>query len=75
VTRLLPDDVWLHQFEVIEREVRIAGYAPNAATLVGALESSPLFQNVRFRAPITKATPGGLDRFELSADLRRDSAS
>lgn len=73
VTRLLPDDVWLHQFRVIEREIRIAGHAPNAAMLVGALESSPLFQNVRFRAPITKATMGGLDRFELSVDLRPET--
>jgi general secretion pathway protein L len=75
VTRLLPDDVWLHQFQVIEREIRIAGYAPNAATLVSALGSSPLFQNVRFRAPITKTTPGGLDRFELSVDLRPETSS
>lgn len=75
VTRLLPDDVWLHQFQVIEREIRIAGYAPNAATLVGALGSSPLFQNVRFRAPITKATTGSLDRFELSVDLRPEAPS
>ena len=75
VTRLLPDDTWLYQVQIIDREVRIAGYAPNAATLVGVLEASPVFTNARFRAPVTKAGTAGLDRFELSVDIRPDVAS
>lgn len=75
VTRLLPDDTWLYHVQIIDREVRIAGYAPNAATLVGVLEASPVFTNARFRAPVTKAGTTGLDRFEISVDIRPDAAS
>lgn len=72
LTAMLPDDVWAFEFQLTGKESRISGYAPDASTLIAAFEQSRLFQNPRFRAPVTRAADN-LDRFDLSFDLRAES--
>ncbi|WP_340116983.1 PilN domain-containing protein [Pelagibius sp. 7325] len=69
VTRLLPDGAWLTGFILTETEVTLSGYATNASGLVVLLEDSPLFENARFRSPVTREGQQGLERFELSSDV------
>lgn len=70
VTGLLPDNTWIVQFDIAGREVRIRGYSPSASSLIGIFDKSPMFSNARFRAPLTQGSPVGLERFDLSFDVR-----
>jgi general secretion pathway protein L len=75
LTERLPDDTWLLQLELREGELQISGYSPAASSLIGVVEGSPLFQNVRFRSPVTRDTRVGAEQFNLSAELVPDPAA
>jgi len=70
VTRILPDGAWLFDLELRGREARLHGFAPAASSLLGLFAQSPLFENARFRAPLTQGPQGGLERFDLSLDFK-----
>jgi len=70
VTRVLPDAVWVFDLEVRGKEVRMHGFAPAASSLLQLFAQSRLFENARFRAPLTQAPHGSQERFDLSMDFR-----
>jgi general secretion pathway protein L len=72
LTLRLPDDTWLFELSLRDHEVQISGYSPAASSLIGLIESSPLFENARFRSPVTQDTRIGAEQFHLSADVARD---
>ena len=65
----LPDDTWLFELSRRGHEVQISGYSPAASSLIGLIESSVLFENARFRSPVTRDTRLGVEQFNLSAEL------
>jgi general secretion pathway protein L len=75
VTRLLPDDTWLTQFEVkstgkgkdARREMLVRGESANAGRLISLLEDSKLFEQAAPRSPTTKIQPGPGEIFDLGA--------
>jgi general secretion pathway protein L len=66
VTRLLPDDTWLFRMRFFEGDVQTFGYSPAASPLIATIEESDLFQNARFRAPMTRDPRVGADRFHIA---------
>jgi general secretion pathway protein L len=78
VTKLLPDDTWLTQFEIKttargkdhRREVLLRGESANAGRLITLLEESNLFEQAAPRSPTTKIQPGPGEIFELGAQLK-----
>jgi len=78
VTRLLPDDTWLTQFEIKSvpkgkephREIMLRGESANAGRLISALEDSKLFEQAAPRSPTTKIQPGPGEVFDLGAQLK-----
>lgn len=70
VTRILPDDVWLTELEMSGGSIRLAGYAADASTLIGSLESSSSFHGAKFQAPSTRDRELGKDRFAVGADIQ-----
>lgn len=69
ITTRLPDSVWIFHLQIARREVRIAGYAADAPALISVFEASEVFENPRFRAPVTRGNTN-VDRFDLSLDIR-----
>lgn len=69
-TRLLPDDTWVSQFNLVDRTIELQGTTASAAALVGLIEASPAVAKVRFRTPITSDPVTRLERFELAVELR-----
>jgi general secretion pathway protein L len=67
VTRLLPDDTWLLQFDLKEGTLRITGYSSKALSLLELLETSQMLRGVRFTSPVALDARLGLDRFALTA--------
>lgn len=69
LTGLAPDHTWLQQLRIQEKEVRLTGLSGAASSLIGVIEQSPMFAEVRFRAPVTQDTRSGKERFTLSAGI------
>ena len=78
VSKLLPDDTWLTQFELkgvtkgkeLQREVLVRGETLNAGRLVQLFEDSQHFAQAAPRAPTTKIQPGPGEIFDLGAQLK-----
>lgn len=67
----LPDGVWLDQLRIAQGEVRLGGYAPNAAALIALLEDSPLLTRVRFETGVTQDPLRRRERFQIVAAVER----
>ena len=75
VTKTLPDDTWLTQFDVRgaakgkepRRELLLRGESANAGRLVSLLEDSKAFIDAAPRSPTTKIQPGPGEIFDLAA--------
>ena len=69
LSKLINDDTWLTHFKYTEGKLQIQGQSPNASSLIGLLEASPLFDNVRFVSPVTQDKRTGRERFQVSAEI------
>jgi general secretion pathway protein L len=78
ITRVLPDDTWLTQFELktggrgkeTQRDVYLRGESVNAGKLIALLEDSKLVELVTPRSPTTKIQGSSGEIFDLGARLR-----
>ena len=66
---LLPDGTWVEQFSVVGNEVILEGRTDSSSRLVGLLEASPLFESVKYLAPVTRDAGAGVERFNFSLRL------
>jgi general secretion pathway protein L len=70
LTRLVPTDSWVKQLSMHGRTIEIDGNSPRASDLVARVEGSAMFENPRFRSPITLAPDGKSERFDLSLNIK-----
>jgi general secretion pathway protein L len=75
LSRDLPNDVWLQQMTLQNGEIRLYGYAPEPATVINLLEASGQFENAKFRSPSTRRAGSAVDRFDISAQIRKGGGS
>jgi general secretion pathway protein L len=69
LSRALPDDAWLDRLEVEQGMVRMTGHAANAARLIGEIEASGHFTDVRFSAPTTLTQGESHESFTITARI------
>ncbi len=69
VTRILPDDTWLMQFNRKGKQLMISGYSERPSALIGLLEESEMLSKVSFRSPVTADPKMGRDRFNITATV------
>ena len=70
VTRALPDDTYLTEFELQQRKLTLSGRSAGAARLVGALAGDGAFQNPTFAAPVTRLEALHAEVFTITAEVR-----
>ena len=78
VTKLMPDDTWITQFEVKSatkgkepyREMMLKGESANAGQLVTLLEDSHEFVDAAPRSPTMKIQPGPGEIFDFAARVK-----
>jgi general secretion pathway protein L len=74
VSRLLPDNTWVQQFELRNagkgREVQITGETTSSSKLIEILEQSQLLQNSAPRGSVTRGSQPGTERFMIVAEAR-----
>lgn len=69
LSRLLPDHTWIVRLDLSDSELQVQGQSSASSTLIAIIESSPYFENVRFRSPVVQIQGTNNDRFHLSADV------
>jgi general secretion pathway protein L len=69
VTRALPDDTYLTEFELREGKLTLSGRSAAAASLIGALAIDGGFQNPAFAAPVTRLEAVHAEVFTIVADV------
>ncbi len=68
MTRLLPNSVWLNQFDVTRGQVTIAGQADQAAPLLKLIDGSPWFEGSEFIGPPMRAQDGEAFRIRTNRE-------
>ncbi len=58
MTRILPPPTWVNSLEVGREQVTVIGETPQAAPLLQAIDSSPLFEKSEFVQPPTRLAAG-----------------
>jgi general secretion pathway protein L len=66
LTRLLPDSVQVLDLKIEGRAVEFSGIASNATDLIGLLEGSDAFKNVKFASPVIRKSETGVERFDIT---------
>lgn len=74
VTRVVPDQAYLARLDWRDGTLQLEGYAEAAASLIGLLDRSPLFQTPQFRSPVTPDRRTGLERFHVSLELAAEES-
>lgn len=72
LTRSLPDTTWLYRLRLIDEELQTFGYSPGASALIGLIESSNLFSNAQFRAPLTRDQRLDAEQFHIAFQVKRE---
>lgn len=69
LSALLPQNTWLERLELNGNRLELRGESGAALALIDALEGSPEFSAVRFKAPVSRNKDTGHDRFHLEANV------
>lgn len=70
LTRLVPTDTWIYDFQLNGTHAHIRGFSRAASALLPLFERSALFKDAQFQAPLTQGPQPGLERFDLSFELK-----
>ena len=74
VSRILPDHTWITRLNMTETELQMQGQSSAASSLIGIIESSPWFENVRFGSPVVQIAGTDNDRVHIVATVVRKRA-
>lgn len=66
VAQRLPDGAWLTELRLTGEALMLTGHAAAPDALIGMLGASPIFQEVRFAAPVTRGGREGADRVQIA---------
>ncbi|HRD65353.1 MAG TPA: PilN domain-containing protein [Candidatus Competibacter sp.] len=72
LTSILPDDTWLERLQIKGDTAQLIGQSAKASALVGAVESSKLFNGAGFASPVTTDPRTGKERFVLGARIGKE---
>jgi general secretion pathway protein L len=70
VSKVLGDDTWVSRLQYSNNTLQLTGQSGSASNIIGALEETRFFYNVKFTSPVTKDSRTGLDRFRISSSVK-----
>ena len=71
VTRILPDDTYLTDFSLRERQMSISGRSASAPRLITGLSADPAIHDTAFAAPVTRVEGATSDVFSIKAGIAK----
>jgi len=69
LTRILPDDIWLQQFQLQGSDLRIRGQADGSQRVIGLLAESELFESPEITGAISIDPRSGQERFHSQVQV------
>jgi general secretion pathway protein L len=69
VTRILPDDTYLTDFSLRDRQMVLGGRSAAAARLITGLSADPSIRDAAFAAPVTRIEGATSDVFSIRASV------
>lgn len=69
LTRIIPEHTWLSRLDINDDNIRLTGESANASELIGVIDASSRFHNVRFTSPVTSNPRTSKDRFSIEAGI------
>jgi general secretion pathway protein L len=72
LTRLIPAGSWVRSLTLSAGSVSISGESEQASDLISILESSALFEGVRFKSPVVRNRQSGKEMFEIIMNVSRE---
>ncbi|MBZ9790155.1 PilN domain-containing protein [Rhizobium sp. 3T7] len=69
LSKIIPETTYLTTLDVADRDVRIAGFSTDAASLIRVIEDSDMLEAANFSAPVVRNGDNGKERFEILARL------
>lgn len=70
LTRILPDDTWVQQFDLKGKELQVMGETGSSSKLIGLMEQSKILHDTNFRSPLTKGQNPSSERFHLGTEIK-----
>ena len=70
LSRLLPDDTWVQQFNLKGKELQIQGETASSSKLIALFETSRILHDANFRSPLTKGYIPNSERYHLAAEIK-----
>jgi len=74
LTILLPDNTWLTRLSIKDDAATLQGESSNASVLIGLIEQSEMFRDVRFSSPVTINPRSQKEHFSITARLESGGA-
>jgi general secretion pathway protein L len=71
VTGLLPDDTFLTDFSLRDRQMTLSGRSASAPRLITGLSADPAIRNTAFAAPVTRIEGATADVFSIKAEIAK----
>jgi general secretion pathway protein L len=71
LTRLLPEDTWVVQFDLSRNEISIAGEARRAGDLIQLIDASPLFEKTEFAMPLQRVEDREIFRLRIQREVAK----
>jgi general secretion pathway protein L len=71
VTRILPNDTFLTDFSLRERQMTLSGRSASAPRLITGLSADPAIRNTAFAAPVTRIEGATADVFSIKAEIAK----
>jgi general secretion pathway protein L len=69
VTELMPDDTFLNDLSLRQRQLSIVGQSAAAARLISVLATDPSFRDPVFAAPVTRSSGATADVFSIRTEV------
>jgi general secretion pathway protein L len=70
LSRLLPDDTWVQQFNLKGKELQIQGETGSSSKLIALIESTRILHDANFRSPLTKGNMPNSERYHLVTEIK-----
>ena len=71
VTHILPDDTYLTDLSLRQRQLTIVGRSSSAPRLITGMSADPTIRNAAFAAPVTRVEGASVDMFSIRAEIAR----
>jgi general secretion pathway protein L len=71
ITNILPDDSWLTDLTLHQRQLTLGGHSASAARLIADLSANPAIHGAAFAAPVTRARGTSADIFLIKAEVAK----